>query len=330
MNNGTKLVRDDQSEIKKNVQNIIDRSDSNLTAPNHGSKKTLNELCIYNEVSKDEEYELNEKEIGIIEFISKYPGCCKEYVVHRVGFSRPIVLKYIDRLSIAGFIICEIDKNDKRKQLLYINKQAALLALISNLHSFETSYSNLIDKMKSIGFETIIKDCRVGIRQIFSDYDLIRILFTTFTIAIHVSQFYILFNRKDYPSNSLSPAKIIVYDIFDRISSKLNAINLNRKYSQYREDVYFNSFSETNSIADTISELLKIMRICKLNQEIESVIDSLWNICIPALPSLDPFFSRFTKIELQNWKQIMNDFESSIYSKKRNYNPFLHKVMSSG
>jgi hypothetical protein len=96
-----------------------------------------------------------------------------------------------------------------------------------------------------------------------------------------------------------------------------------------KDNVYFNYFGSINNIPDTINEMLKVMRLCKLDNEIEQVMDDLWIICFPYLPFIDPFFSRYSNEELQNWKKIMNDFRSSIYSKRRKYSPFLDKVMSS-
>jgi predicted transcriptional regulator len=327
MNNDVKMTKEDLSKIKNSAQSVVNDIDKLLSFTSKDSIKSSDEEYIINKNPKDKDYEPNNKENEIIKFIVKNPGSSKETVAENMNFSRTTTLKYIEKLLNANIIIYEKDGNNENTYLLYLNTHDSLLALINNLQTFQESYFDLIEKIDLEDFNTIVKECRINIKK-FSDHNLVYALFVPFKIIMHIYQFNLLFNHRLHPNKDNPIINSIIFDIFEQISNKLfSSSTIYKIYNQYENDIYFNYFNNIGIIPDTINEMLKIMRTCKLDQEIEKVMDNLWRIYIPFLRYLDPFFSRFTLEELQNWKIIMSDFESSLYSKKREYN-LLYNISS--
>jgi len=328
MNNEVKRRTEDLNKIKNSAQNIIDDIDKLLSFTSKDSK-TNDEKDIFIKKLKDKDYELNAIEDEIIRFIGRNPGRSKEFIVQNINCSRVTGLKHTNELLKSNIIIYKKDINNANTHLLYLNQYESILVLISYLQAFQESYFNLIEKIELKDFSILLKDCRTNIKKIFfTEKDIVRILFAPFKIIMHVFQFYLLFNHLNYPTNSISITKSIIFDIFGEIRNKLFSSSMIYKiYDKYVKDLYFNYFDSIDSIPDIINEMLKIFRISKLDHEIEKVMDNLWKICVPVLPFIDPFFSRFTSKKLQNWKVIMNDFDSSLYSKKRNYN-LLYNISS--
>lgn len=320
-----KITKDEFTKIRKAAQEIIDQLDNKLPYTNN-SKSVIDSPYVSDKgfVSNDD-YELNNKEKEIIKFVSNNPGCNKEYVVENMRFSRPITLKHIGNLLLSGKIVSEKDINNARKHLLFINKNNLFSEIISNLQLFEKAYFDLIDKIELKNYNIISNEVTANKRDLY--IDVIEALFTPFKILMYIFQFVLLFNHKNNIKKHSSFNQSIIYDSFEQISNKLFTSSIIKKV--HKEKIYFNYFGSINNIPDSINEMLKVMRQYELDREIEKVMDNLWNISFPYLPYIDPFFSRFSYKELQNWKKIMSDFRSSIYSKKKNYNQLIHKGISS-
>ena len=320
-----KITKDELYKIRNAAQEIIDQIDNKLPYSNN-SKSVIDSPYVLDKgfVSNDY-YELNNKEMEIIKFVSNNPGCNKEYVVKNMRFSRPITLKHIGNLVLSGKIVSEKDINNARKHLLFINRKNLFSEIISNLQLFEKAYFDLIDKIELKNFDIIPNEVTANRRDLYTD--VIEALFTPFKILMHIFQFILLFNHKNNIKKYSSFTKFIIYDSFEQISNKLFISSIIKKV--HKEEIYFNYFGSINNILLTLDEMLKVMRLCELDKEIEKVMDNLWNISFPYLPYMDPFFSRFSDKELQDWKKIMSDFRSSIYSKKKNYNQLTHKFISS-
>jgi hypothetical protein len=325
MSKEIKITKDEWYKIRKAAQEIIDQIDDKL--PYSNDSKSVFDLPYISDKGfvSNNDYELNNKEKEIIKFVSNNPGCNKEYVVDNMRFSRPITLKHIGNLVRSGKIVIQKDINNARNHLLFINKENLFSEIINNLQLFEKAYFDLIDKVELKNFDIISNKITPNKRDLYTN--VIKALFTPFKILMHIFQFIVLFNYKNNIKKHSSFSKSLIYDSFEQISNKLITSSLLKNI--HKEDIYFNYFGSINNIPDTIYEMLKIMRLCELDNEIEKVMDNLWNISFPYLPFIDPFFSRFSNKELQNWKKIMNDFRSSIYSKKKNYNQLIHKIMSS-
>lgn len=320
MNNEVKTTTEDLSKIKNSAQSVVDEIDKLLSFTSEDSIKSSDEKYIFNKNPEDKDYGPNNKENEIIKFIIKNPGSSKEFVAQHMSFSRTTSLKYIEKLLNANIIIYEKDGNNENRYLLFHNTHDSLLGLIGNLQTFQKCYFDLIDNIDLKDLEIIVKECRAKIKK-NPDNDIVRALFVPFKIIMHIFQFNLLSKHPHHTNKNISITNSIIFDLFEEIRNKLFSSSTIRKiYNKYENDIYFNYFNTIGEIPDAINDMLKITRICKLDQEIEKVMDNLWKICIPYLRFLDPFFSRFTSEELQNWKTIMNDFESSLYSKKRNYN----------
>jgi hypothetical protein len=325
MSKEIKITKDEFYKIRKAAQEIIDQIDDKLPYSNNSKSVFDSPYVLDKEFVSNDDYELNNKEKEIIKFVSNNPGCNKEYVVDNMRFSRPITLKHIGNLVLSGKIVIQKDINNARKHLLFINRKNLFSEIINNLQLFEKAYFDLIDKIELKNFDIITNEVTANRRDRYTD--IIDALFTPFKILMHIFQFILLFNHKNNIKKHSSFSKSIIYDSFEQISNKLFTSSIIKKI--HKEKIYFNYFGNINNIPDAIDEMLKVMRQYELEREIEKVMDNLWNISFPYLPYIDPFFSRFSDKELQNWKKIMSDFRSSIYSKKKKYNQLIHKGISS-
>jgi hypothetical protein len=183
--------------------------------------------------------------------------------------------------------------------------------------SFKKDYSDLIVKIETKDIDNILNECKKrDLNKIYYKVDLVRVLFKPFKIITYIAQFILMFNHSNYPRTIISIAKSIIFDTFEQIRNQLWSSSITQKLCKFEEDIYFIFFTTIEKIPDRISELLQIMKFCELDKEMELVMNNLWKICLSYLSFIHPFFSRYSSEELQDWKKVMSEYDSSIYSKK--------------
>ena len=94
-------------------------------------------------------YELNEKEKLILNYIEKNEGTTQEGLIKNLGkYTRVPISKNIHTLAKEGLILIRNDEHNSQTHRLFINKENALVTLIQDLDFFKQAYFKLIDKTK--------------------------------------------------------------------------------------------------------------------------------------------------------------------------------------
>ncbi|HET7643407.1 MAG TPA: hypothetical protein VFK40_07850 [Nitrososphaeraceae archaeon] len=320
------IPKDNFFRMQKTLQCTLDEMDKVLSV---APEDPENLPFIINELeknSKNKYYETSDIEKEIIYFISTNPGTIQTDIVNFISFSdatkfkyikktesRQTALKYIGNLLKVNIIRCE--KDNANKSHYYINKSESLTELINFLLLFKKDYSELIVKLETKDIENISNHYTKILNKKFYNDDLIQVLFIPFKILLYISQFILMFNHSNYPRSSISIFKSIIFDTIEQIRNQLWSSSIIQKLGDF-EVIYFIFIDPIKNIPDNINEMLQIMKVCNLDKEIELVMNNLWNICLPYLHFIHPFFSRFSAAKLQNWKAVMSEYELSIYSKK--------------
>jgi predicted transcriptional regulator len=295
----TKILveKNDLEAVRNNIDSLLKTGDQSFPTPG---------LEFINK-----NYELNQKEQLVIEYLNKNPGSTKEQVVSGCKtYSRIPILKTMSRLLEKGLIKQE-NKSKKGTYSLYVNYEDILVSLKQDLSAFEHFYSELLDHARPI------------IMRLLANYDKKKSEFNELIDAIigpyrylcmmYITSDLLLWNKRPFDNNTLHRKFAILFETVKKIHLELVKIIPGDKSEQIVRQLLFErsyGFNESH-----IMLILTTFKEYGLSQDAEAVVDILWKISYPILPMIYP--SRYEKSfkdgTLRDWRKLLEGRTPSKY-----------------
>ena len=269
---------------------------------------------------RPEKSDLDEKEKTILDYIKNNPGVIKQTVVdvfkNKVGYSRKPVLKIVNKLERYGLIIIRPDKVNPRKHHLFVNNENALVLLIENLDSFKQNYFTIIDSVELLDDNTISNMAFIEMSKLIES---IILPFKSFILLMQ----YNLFGHTETPSNKLILDKkfAIFHTAMQEIHLKLYKSKILKIFTDNNEEqllVHLFANKSNGLRPENIIEMLKTFEQCGLRENIEKLMDPLWNLSYPILPFVHSHYRRYNAKDLRDWRRVLTEFDYLPYNP---YNP---------
>jgi DNA-binding MarR family transcriptional regulator len=267
-----------------------------------------------------ENYDLNEKEDLIIKYLNKNPRHSKEQVVSGCSgkYSRVTILKSIEGLLKRGFIIKENNSN-KRTYHLFVNNQDVAISFEESLKAFNGFYCLLLDEiapvLKKLSNDEMKKSKLDNlIKAIIEPYKYLCIMY--------IMSDLLLWDVRPLDDNALHTKFAVFVNFMRQIQIKLNWLFANVKSNPIAIQLLSDSsygFNERN-----ILHILKTFEEYDLSGYAEAVVDSLWKMSYPILPSIYPsrYQKQFEDGTLKDWRKLFEDNPKLGYKPKDEMLPF--------
>jgi hypothetical protein len=256
------------------------------------------------------ENSLSNTDMLVFQCIKKHPGISKEKVVTKVkNRSRVPILRTIKSLADDGLIFDKEDENNKKRHHLFINTGNELAKLITKLDSFKESYFSLLDKTQSL------EDKLVSNMSFYDKSKLIEALILPFKTVMSLTQYDIFGHRekthnKDLIQKKTNTAFAMMQDIHLKLyKSRI----LKTLIEDSEEEILIQLFmNNSNGLSPrNIIEMTRIFNQIGMDESVDKVIDSLWDISYSILPFVDLHYSRnkYNAETIKNWRKVISEFE---------------------
>jgi hypothetical protein len=257
------------------------------------------------------ENSLSETELLVFQYIKEHPGTSKEKVVSSVkNRSRVPILKTIKSLADNdGLIFIKKDENNSKRHHLFINTGNELASLIPKLDSLKESYFSLLDKTQSL------EDNLVSNMSFYDKSKLIEALVLPFKSAMSLMQYDLFGHIEKIPNKDLIQKKTnTLYTMIQQMNLKLYKSKiLKTLIGDSEEEILIHLFMNTSSglSPKSIIETIRIFKRHRMDESIEKVIDSLWDISYSILPFVDLHYSRnkYNAETIKNWRKVISEFD---------------------
>lgn len=247
-----------------------------------------------------ENYDLNEKERLVIEYLTKYPGHMQEQVVSGIDAKARITLiKTIKRLWKEGYIIKTENKSKKKTYNLYVNYQNTIASSKQDLTLFRHYYSELIDHAR---YEK-------KIRYLLNDKNKCLALIGPYKYLymMYIASDLLLWDRRPLDPEALHRKFDIFFKTMNIIHIELRKVLDDSGSKGIATQLLFDSsygFSELD-----ILHILKTFEEYGLSEDAEQVIDVLWKISYPILHLIYPlhYEKHFRDGTLRDWRKLLEN-----------------------
>jgi hypothetical protein len=291
-------LRDDLDNLLKN--NVVD------DISNHENATTRKKI--------DADYELDNVEKKICDYIIDHPGCNKQNIIDNLGTSsRVSILKRIKKLVEFGYIIEKRDEKNNSFHKLHYNDRNSLAILFKDLKKFKDFYFLLLENIKPILIElnkrikkrsritkeddyyTDDNDTSIGDLNALTAY--IILPFKILIAFLYLSNF-IYFN-KNY-SEDLVLQKFLIFNEFIKdVIIKFNEISLNISEKKFIKNIRFIEDLEKEILPSTIETNINFFLRYNLTEVAKDLWNSLWVILFPFISQSD-FYKRIIIIIEKN------------------------------
>ena len=305
----SKIVVDknELESISERIDSLLQTGNKNFTVPSLEP--------IY------ESYGLNKKQQLVIDYLNKNPGHSKEQVVAGCSdkYSRVPILKAISELLENGFIIKREDNTNKRIYHLFVNNQNIVISFEESLEAFKSFYCLLLDEVSS-DLKKLSND-----RGMKSKLDnLIKAIIEPYKYMciMYIISDLLLWDVRPIDDNALHIKFAVFLKFMKAIQIKLNWLFANVKSNPVAIQLLSDSsygFNELN-----ILHILKTFEEYDLSGYAEAVVDSLWKMSYPILPSIYPsrYERQFKDGTLKDWRKLIENNPKLGYKPKDEMLPF--------
>ncbi len=263
----------------------------------------------------DSDYELDNREKQILDFIIDNPGTNKQNIINNLGkSSRVPILNRIKRLEKFGYVIEKINEKNSSSHQLYYNDGDSFTTLFKGLKEFKKSYFLLLDNIKNTLIELdkrskkqlkIIREDNYTNNKDTSFGDLYRLteyIILPFKILIVILSFsnFIDFNMKDYNENIILHKFLIFNGFIKDIIYKLRKIFLKISEKQLDKNIYFIENLGREMLPTSIETNINFFAKYNLKETAKDLWNSLWKIISPFLSKLFNFYLEIRTIMEKN------------------------------
>jgi len=256
-------------------------------------------------------YLLDKKEKEVRDYLSRNPNSTKEDVVKGLEgrYSRVTVFRAIERLLKRGIVISRRNTNGRINHL-YINHDKEIFSTQENLGAFRYFYSEVMDAMIQIFRSNSLKEKgkaeKALIYSLSRMVELYKFLCNTY-VALDI-----LLSHKRQIDEELLHARYELFlnankEIYTKLNETLNKLEIG--HEKGKDIVYAILFNSMWS--PSIGELYKMLKHFQkigLADYFEPMMDAIWALSYPILPSIDSAYeSHYRNRTLRDWRNIFKN-----------------------